>query len=173
MASRDMVKVRKSAKADFLLVIIAIGVVGSTIYGTLPGNPAIDVQVANSSQILDNITISCFHCVPIVRDKWVVNMTLAGVPLNTDYYGPASSVGILFSLGLSYQAPQGTTCPGYAINSSTCIRLLSLPFNFSFRILKTSTGGNLEAIVYLKNGESFTFPSTSTGLNGLFNFQAG
>ncbi len=168
-----VVKVRKSAKADFLLVVVAVAAVASTIYETLPAGPSINVQVTNDSQILDNLTISCFHCVPIAKDKWVANMTLAGVPLNTGYYGSGSSVGIKFGIGIGYQAPQGTTCSGYAINSTSCIRLLSLPFDFSFKIKDTSSAGTLLAIVYLKNGESFTFPASSSGLNGLFNFETG
>ena len=168
-----MVKVRKSAKGEFLLVILAIAAVPSVIYGTWPGPPSINVRVTNNNQILKNITVSCFQCVPFAKDKWVANMTLAGVPINTGYYGSGSSVGINFSLALAYQAPHGTTCTGYAINSSTCIRLLSLPFDFSFDIRKTSSGGYLQATVYLQDGESFKFPATSGGLNGLLNFQAG
>lgn len=170
--TRHMVKVRKSVKGEFLIVILAIGAVVAVIYETWPGNPSITVQVTNNGRLLQNITVSCFQCIPFVKDKWEGTFVLDGIPLDVKYYDPGSSVGIKFNLALASQIAPGSSCTGYAVNT-TCVRAISLPFSFSFDIKKTSSGGYLQAIVYLNDGEFFVFPATSGGLGAFFDFQAG
>lgn len=160
------------AKGDFLLVILVIAAVAVVIHETSPGKPSINVQVTNNGRLLQNITVSCFQCVPFVKDKWDGTFVLGSVHLDVKYYGPGSSVGIKFNLALASQIGQRSTCTGYVVNS-TCIRPITLPFSFSFDIQKTSSGGYLQAVVYLNDGESFEFPTTSGGLDGVFEFQAG
>lgn len=170
--TRYMVKVRKSVKGEFLIVILAIGAVVAVIYETWPGNPSITVQVTNNGRLLQNITVSCFQCIPFVKNKWEGTFVLDGIPLDVKYYDPGSSVGIKFNLALASQIAPGSSCTGYAVNT-TCVRAISLPFSFSFDIKKTSSGGYLQAIVYLNDGEFFVFPATSGGLGAFFDFQAG
>lgn len=167
-----MVKVRKSAKGEFLIIILAIVGVVAVMYGTIPGPPSINVQVTNNGRLIQNVTISCFQCVPLANDKWEGTIVLAGIPLDVKSGNSGSSTGMKFNLALATQIPQGSICSGYAINSS-CFIPVNLPLSISFDIRKTSSGGYLQAVVYLQDGESFKFPSSSGGFDGVFDFQSG
>jgi hypothetical protein len=162
-----MVRRRESIVGQVVFVILVLTVAAFVIYQTTPGNPTINVPVINNGRLLQNITVSCFQCVPFARDKWEGVLTYGGVAVDVSYYGSGSSVGMKFNFALPSEIAQGSYCVGLVVNS-TCLNPIDLPYSFGIHIQKTSSGGYLQAKVYLNDGEWFLFRATSGGLDRVF-----
>ena len=162
----------KRVLAILVVTALAIGLASVTAFETLQRNPTIDVQVVPKGVILQNITVSCYQCIPYNKDKWEGTLMFAGVPAKINYYGSGSSVGITLGLGVLIPNGTGPSCIGY-VDNSTCvtqIRNSSFLFSVSLDIHKTSSGGYLEATVYYANGHSLVFQATSGGVHSTVNF---
>lgn len=157
-----MVKLRKGAKAEIAVVILTIAAVSGILVATQPGNPSVNVEVLPKGGLLQNITVSCYQCVPFNKDKWEGKLYVAGSTADVDYYGSASSVAITLGAGVEYPLNGGIGCSGYFTNSSCILPLKGpLPWDVGFDIQKTSTGGYLKVAVYYGAGKSLVFNATS------------
>lgn len=164
--------------AEFFLVIIVVASVGVVVYETWPGYPSISVEVTNNGRLIQNITVSCFHCLPLGRDVWNGSLVVSGIPSHPSSVSfnigssNSSSTAVWFNFALAGQIPQGSVCNGYTFNS-TCIVPVNLPLSVSFHLQRLGSVGSLQAILYLKDGEWFKFPEGSSGIGAVFDFKQG
>ena len=153
-----------------MLTIAAVSVVW---FETQPGNPAISVQVDPRRGILQNITVSCYQCVPYNKDVWEGTLSIQGEH-TADVSDPSgASVAMTLKYGVAFPLSSGTSCTGYFTNSS-CVLPLSgpLPFTVGFDIQKTSTGGILKMTVYYGNDNSLVFQTASGEIARTITFES-
>jgi len=167
-----LVELKRGYKAEVLVVIMAIALVAGVYVGLSPGSPSVNLQILPKGGVLQNITISCYHCVPEGADVWKGTLTIEGSK-TVDISSPTgSSLGLTLEYGLGAPLSEVPNCSGLQTNS-TCVVYLThnLPFSVGFDIDKTSTGGNLKVIVYYGAGMGVVFNATSGAISQVVNFK--
>lgn len=168
-----MVEKKRGYKAETLVIILTIAIVSGVFVGMQPRNPTINVQVIPKGGFLDNITISCYECVPYNKDPWVGTLSLEGIPTVDLHNTTDASLGLSLKFGLAAPLSSVTSCPGIQ-TSNLCVVSISntLPFTVGFDIQKTSTGGNLKVILYYSQGEGLAFSATSGDIAQTINLES-
>jgi hypothetical protein len=168
-----LVKKKQSAKAEILIIILTIAIVSGAFAATRPGPPSIDVQVIPKGGFLDNITVSCYQCVPYDKDPWQATLNFEGIPTIDIHNTTDASVGFSLKYGFAVPLDSVSSCPGYHTNSLCVVSLSNtLPFTIGIDFRKTSTGGNLKVILYYGGGKGLVFNATSGNIARMINFES-
>lgn len=147
-----------------VVAALAIALATETSFAFIPRPYSVSFRLVPKGGALDNITISCYGCVPLVKDRWegsliLGNISVAGrlvdIPLKVSDNG-SGSVGVTIEVPIGNDVPN---CQGLVIGNQCVVPLkdIPLPFSVTFDIRKTSNGGNLKAILYLASGSSVIF----------------
>ena len=138
-------KMTKRALAA-IIVFLAVTGIALTVGIELalpPPNRAINVVVNSDGGYLQNVTVSCYGCVPFNDTVWVGTMTVGGTRVKmTD--NTMKSTGISFYLGGETPKPKNSACASEFYTNSSCVYELGpFPFAFSFQFLEDLDGWNL------------------------------
>lgn len=167
-----MVEKKQSAKAEVLIVVLTLAILAAVWVKTEPGNPSITISIDPRRGNLQNVTISCYQCVPEGKDVWTGTVALQGKP-TIDVSDPSgASVGMTLGFGEAFSL-SGGTCTGYTTNSSCVIPINgSLPYTIGLNLQKTSSGGTLKMIVYYDQGHSLVLQTASGGFSQTVTYEA-
>jgi hypothetical protein len=75
-----VVERKSSAAAEIIIAIITFALLATVWVGTEPGNPSIAISIDPTRGNLQNITISCYQCVPIAKNVWEGTLAVQGKP---------------------------------------------------------------------------------------------
>ncbi|MCL5069191.1 MAG: hypothetical protein M1368_12695 [Thaumarchaeota archaeon] len=166
------------AIALVLVIFISVIFVVPIIVLTQPHvSNTIPITVDSKGGFFQNLTISCYGCVPDNQYVWTANLTIptttgpVKIPITARPYNGSGFLSFYFAIGVQITA--NSPCNSVLETNTTCIYPLHFPFSFSFNIDKTSKGGTLQTIVYLPNNVGFALRTTSGSISKNLTYQAG